>query len=215
MALVMAGCASLPPETTVATRFARALEGTFDNRAQWDQAPDRLRRPPAAGHPYDWIDLQFASFYAVDAPTLGHTVIYVEWRAGGPDGPISRQRIWTLRNEGPELARMDFYTFRDPAPYAGRGDDPAAFAALKAEDLIGYGADCGLFVTERREELLVATIHENTCTITSRSGRRMGIRASVILAGNSLTYSEAGILEDGSFAFLVPGGANYQFLRSP
>jgi hypothetical protein len=110
---------------------------------------------------------------------------------------------------------MEFYTFRGPAPYAGRGDDPAAFAALGAEDLIGYGADCGLFVTVRGEELLVATIHETTCTITSRSGRSLGIRASVILAGNSLTYSEAGILEDGSFAFLVPGGANYQFLRSP
>ena len=41
----------------------------------------------------------------------------------------------------------------------------------------------------------------------------MGIYAAIGLTAETITYSEAGILEDGDYAFLVPGGMAYAFRR--
>lgn len=218
MALALIGCASAPPETPsrdpVAAAFASALVGRWDNAAQWDRAPEDLRRPPAAGHPYDWIDHQSAAFYRVEAPLIGDQVIYLEWRSGGPEGPISRQRLWSFRIDEAGAPRMDFFTFIEPTPYAGRGSDADAFEAIQPSDLIGYGETCALVVTPSSASEFTAAIPE-TCVITARSGRRMRLDAVVTLAGRLLTYREQGVLDDGTVAFKVPGGPPYLFERLP
>jgi hypothetical protein len=189
------------------------LVGVYDNAAQMTAAPEDLRRPPAAGHPYDWIDLQHAAFFPVSAPALGEAVLYLEWRAGGPDGPISRQRIWAFRRDAAGAPVMDFFTIRAPERFAGRGAEPGAFAALSPDDLVGYGEACALRVALLEEGGFLAQIRPEACRITARSGRSMGIAADVRVRPGSIEYAEAGILEDGSYAFKVPGAGAYE-LRS-
>ena len=187
-----------------------ALTGAWTNAAQFAAAPDALKQPPAAGHPYDWIDVQHARFAPVSAPALGDAVWYLEWRAGGPDGDISRQRLWAFRETGAGRV-MDFYTFRDAEPYAGVLTDDGRFAALTPEDLIGYGEACALPVTQTPDGWRAAI--PETCVIVARSGRSMTLSAEIVLAGDALSYSEAGVLEGGAYAFKVPGGPPYRFER--
>lgn len=40
---------------------------------------------------------QHARFVAVIAPAIGSHVLYLEWRNGGPEGAILRQRISSFR----------------------------------------------------------------------------------------------------------------------
>lgn len=188
------------------------LEGAWSNEDQYAFAPEDLKRPPAPGRPYDWLDLQQADFYTVDAPQIGEHVTYLEWR--GADGAISRQRIWAFREgEDGALTGMDFYTFADPEPYAGRGGETGAFAGLSPDDLIGYPDGCTLEAREPAWHGYVLEVSAEDCVITARSGREMGIAAVIEIAPRRVSYREAGILDDGRYAFLVPGGPAYEFKR--
>ena len=194
------------------TSFAAALAGAWDTRAQFDAAPETLKRPPAPGYPYDWIDRQSAVFAKVEAPALGDDVAYLEWRSGGPDGPISRQRLWAFRRDASGV-RMDFYTLRNPSAFAGKAGDATAFRAITAADVIGYGPACALYVTPRGRDAFDAKIEPHECRIVAQSGRAMGISARVTLMPTGLLYSEAGVLDDEGYAFKVPGGPPYEFRR--
>lgn len=215
-ALSLTACATpapppAEPPSGVAALIAD-LTGSWSNQAQYDAAPEALKRPPAPGHPYDWLDLQYADFYAVEAPALGEHVVYLEWRRG--DGEISRQRLWIFHeDEDGRAGGMDFFTFRDPAPYAGRGAEPGAFADITREALIGYPDGCTLQAYTRAAPRLQFEVSPEDCRITARSGREMGIFASIRLEADAIGYSEAGVLPDGSYAFLVPGGMAYAFRR--
>ncbi|XBQ16664.1 MAG: CpcT/CpeT family chromophore lyase [Oceanicaulis sp.] len=190
------------------------LDGAWSNEAQYAFTPEEMKREPAAGAPYDWLDLQFAQFHTVDAPEIGDHVVYLEWRSDAADGPISRQRLWAFReDESGELTGMDFFTFRDPAPFAGRGAEPGAFTSLGPDDLIAYPEGCTLTARAPAWMGYVFDVRAGDCAITARSGRRMGIDALVEIAPRRIGYSEAGVLEDGSYAFLVPGGPAYDFRR--
>ncbi|MFM7708471.1 MAG: hypothetical protein ACKO9D_10690, partial [Gammaproteobacteria bacterium] len=73
------------------------LVGTWDNRAQYEAAPAALKVPPTVEG--EWMDLQHARFTRVAAPALGSHVVYLEWRRSGPEGEISRQRLWSFRRD--------------------------------------------------------------------------------------------------------------------
>jgi hypothetical protein len=217
--LMLAGCATTPgagsPPGALETRLSW-LTGNWSNAAQYDAAPEALRREPAPGHPYDWLDAQYAEFHRIDAPMLGDHVIYLEWRAGDSAGPISRQRIWVFHaGENGEPAGMDFYTLRDAPPYAGRGDEPGAFQSLSQGDLVGYPDGCTLAASQPAPDTVAFRVDPDDCLITARSGRQMGIRAEIRLEPGAVTYSEAGILEGGRYAFLVPGGENLAYAFRP
>lgn len=214
LALALGACTTYSPPSDPLAGFTSALEGVYSNARQFAETDESLRRPPAAGHPYDWIDQQHAAFYRVDAPALGDHVVYLEWRSGGPEGPISRQRLWSFRTDETGAPRMDFFTFVDPASYAGRGREADAFAAVQPSDLISYGEACALTVQPAANGQFAASIPE-TCAITARSGRRMRLEAAVMLAGTMLMYREQGVLDDGTIAFKVPGGPPYLFDRLP
>jgi hypothetical protein len=188
------------------------VAGEYDTRRQFEAAPADLRREPAAGHPYDWLDRQHAVFHWVQAPSLGEHVLLLEWRRGGPTGPISRQRLWVFeRRQGGWV--MDFFTLPEADVAAPGSKLDADFTALRREQLIGYGPACSLIATGIGSALEFSI--PPTCSIVSRSGRRMQLSAVVRFTDGELRYREQGMLEDGAIAFLVPGrsGLDYVFER--
>lgn len=206
----LAACATTPAGDDLAA-YPAALAGRYDNAAQYAAAPADLKRTPVADDSDDWLDRQTATFTSVTAPAIGPHVIYVEWR--GVDGAISRQRIWAFRRDEAGAVRLDFYALAQPERYVGAA--PEAFAALTAADLIGYGPACGLRVSRTGAGAWDARIDPESCRIVARSSRTMGIDARITVMPTGVLYQEAGILEDGSYAFRVPGGAPYDFRRTP
>jgi hypothetical protein len=214
--LLLGGCAATPPPATPdpAARIVASLAGTWDNAAQYAAAPQALKVPPSVEG--EWLDLQHAAFFAVEAPAIGPRVLYLEWRSGGPDGPISRQRIWSFRDDADGTPRMDFFAFVDGAPWAGRGAEPGAFATLGRDALRGYDDRCALRFALSGARGFEGRIGADECTLTAASGRRMGIDAEVVLdADGTLSYREAGRLADGRYAFRVPPTRPYRFVRMP
>jgi hypothetical protein len=212
---LIAACAtqSIDAQELTPRAAAQMLIGAYDNQDQFTAAPDSLKRPPAPGYPYDWIDVQHGVFQSVSAPEIGDNTLYVEWRRG--DGSISRQRLWSFRQDENGHVRMEYFSFRTPDSFvAKRGDDPV-FAALRADDMISYGPACALHVTSRSpDQGWLGVIDEASCEITgTTSGRRMGLRVRLAVGPDGLSYEEAGILPDGAYAFKVPGGVPYKMKR--
>lgn len=209
LAFALAACA------TKATRAGPTdvLAGRYSNAAQYEAAPDTLRRPPAPGYPYEWIDRQDALFAKVDAPALGQHVFYLEWRSGAAHGPISRQRIWAFAPNPDGGWDMEFYTFKTPASYVGQAMAPQAFSSLTQADLIGYPDGCTLTFRPDGENAWRGATNPKTCLITAQSGRKMRIDATILISPDHITYQEAGVLENGAYAFKVPGGPSYLFIR--
>ena len=188
------------------------LTGVWDNRAQYEAAPAALKVPPSVEG--EWLDLQHARFTRVAAPALGSHVVYLEWRRGGPDGEISRQRLWSFRRDAADKLVMDFYAFRDGAPYAGQGVAARVFEAITPEQLRAYPPGCELDFTRRPDGGSFGAVAPERCVIVAASGRRMGILAEIdIGASGTLGYREYGRLEDGRYAFRVPPTGPYRFVR--
>lgn len=198
--------------TALLLALAEALAGEWHNAPQFDAAPAALKvAPTVAG---DWLDLQHARFQRVDAPAIGPQVLYLEWRSGGPQGAVSRQRIWSFRIDAQGVVRMDFYAFVDGKPWIGRAEEPGAFSTLATAQLRGYGDACALRFTTPEARTARGEISSAECSLVAASGRRMGIDAVVELkADGSLEYQESGRLEDGRWAFRVPPTEPYRFVR--
>lgn len=200
------------PSAAAGRVAAENLAGEFDNAAQVAALPAEVSREPRPGQP--WVDAQFARFVPFPATSLGQTVYYLEWRAGGPEGRITRQRVWAFLPPRDGVTPMRFYTLERGAEWAAAADDPAALAALAAETLLPYPEGCEVLFTAWGESGFAGEIPAGACSIVARqSGRRMEIRARIALDGDRLEYDEAGLLEDGRAAFRVPEGYRYEFLR--
>ncbi len=205
-------CASLPG---IKSEPSALLVGNWDNSAQMLEAPESLKRPPVAGGAYEWLDGQYATFFKINAPALtadGSQAVYLVWRAGGPTGAISRQRLWVFRKGPAGENRMDFYAFKDPKAFENVDPGTRAFKSLTLEDLTVYGPLCSLPVIETAKGWRAAI--PPTCSIQARSGRKMVLSAEIVLDGDNLSYSEQGTLESGALAFKVPGQGRYQFVRT-
>lgn len=197
-----------------ADRIAADLAGTWSNATQHTAAPDALRVEPTVDG--EWLDLQHAAFHRVHAPAIGERVLYLEWRRGAADGPISRQRLWSFRTDAAGAVRMDFHAFVDGAPFAGRGGEAGAFAGLEPSALRSYASECALRFEALPGGGWAGRITEDHCRIVAASGRAMGIAATVELDRDGvLTYQESGRLDDGRYAFRVPPTMPYRFERVP
>ena len=203
MVLALAACATAPAADDLPA-YPAALVGTYNNASQFAQAPDDLKRAPVADDTYDWIDLQTFTVRSVSAPAIGPNVVYAEWR--DTTGMISRQRLWSFRRDG-QTARVDFYSLKAGVT------DPAAFATLKAADVVGYGATCGLVISSRGRGAWNAQTDPDACRTTAPDGRLLTIDARVTVMPTGVLYQEAGKLADGGYAFRIPGGAPYDFRR--
>ena len=200
-----------PVDDSPAAGLAAALTGSYDNSAQFDAAPDALKVPPSVDG--DWLDHQHAVFAPVNAPEIGDQVLYLEWRRDGPAGEISRQRIWSFRDDPASgQVQMDFYAFVDGEPWAGRADDPDAFIGLQPEALRGYGPNCALRFESAADGTWHGAISAEECILVAASGRSMGIDAAIHLdPDGTLYYQESGRLESGHYAFRVPPTKPYRF----
>jgi hypothetical protein len=188
------------------------LVGAWDNRSQYEAAPAALKVPPTVEG--EWLDLQHARFTRVAVPALGSHVVYLEWRRGGPDGEISRQRLWSFRRDAAGKLVMDFFAFSDGALYAGQGVAARVFEAITPEQLRTYPPGCELDFTRRADGGTFGAVTPERCVIVAASGRRMGILAEIeIGASGTLGYREYGRLEDGRYAFRVPPTGPYRFVR--
>ncbi len=194
---------------------ADMLQGAWDNRAQFEAADPALHRPPAAGAPYPWLDWQHALFRRVEAPGIGGAdgvVLHLVWRAGGADGPVSRQRLWVFHPAADGGWRMAFYALRDPTRLIEAAAQGPAFAALGPADVVSYPESCRLPV-RMRPQGFSAEIPPG-CWIVAQSGRRMALSAEIRLEGGHLSYSESGVTEAGEILFRVPGTGPYRFERA-
>lgn len=211
VSLALTACTTMQQSTNEPSSL---LAGNWDNSAQMVAAPQELKRPPVAGGAYEWIDAQYAAFFAVDVPALtgdGSKAIYLIWRSASPTGPISRQRLWVFRKGANGATGMDFYAFKNPEIFAGANTDAGQFKSVTLADLTAYGPACTLPVIVSATGWHAAI--PSTCAITARSGRQMTLSAQIIVDDKKLSYSERGTLESGALAFKVPGGSPYQFLR--
>jgi hypothetical protein len=207
----LAGCAGAPAPDPAGTLLA-ALAGTWSNQRQFDAAPAALKVKPSVDG--EWLDHQHAVFAAVDAPAFGPRVLYLEWRSGGPAGPLSRQRLWVFRTDADGALRMDFHALGDGAPWVGKATEPGAFRALAAQALRSYAPDCALRFARTPAGGWRGEVTAAQCSLTAASGRRMGIDAVVELTPEGqLLYRESGVLPDGRYAFRVPPGQAYRFER--
>lgn len=210
LALGLAGCAATgarPGADGQAAELARMLSGRFDNAAQMAALPEGVERQPAPGRA--WVDAQWARHLPAAVPAVPGRPLYLEWRAGGPQARITRQRIWSLVDT-PEGPRMAFFTLRDPAAVAG--GDVAALARLAEADLTGFPRACWVrFARDGRGWL--GRIDPAECRITAASGRVMALDVTIRVRPGAIDYQERGILPDGSDAFHVPSHAPYRFVR--
>ncbi|WP_085339381.1 CpcT/CpeT family chromophore lyase [Aquidulcibacter paucihalophilus] len=210
--LCLSACATvggLQPRTP-----AETLIGFWDNQAQIKAAPAELLRPPAAGNPYPWVDAQSAHFFGVKAPKIAgpkDQAIYLVWRSGGATSPISRQRLWVFRPQEGGGMVMDFYAFKTPEAFANAQPGTAAFQHITLDDLTAYGPACSLPVIKTATGWTASI--PAACSITARSGRKMTLSAVLTLDGERFSYQEHGLLESGAYAFKVPGGPAYQFIK--
>ncbi len=201
-----------PVDADRAAAVARSLIGQFDNSAQFEAAPEALKVAPSVEG--EWLDLQHALFAPVEAPAIGDHVLYLEWHSGSVDGPISRQRIWSFREDETGTVRMDFFAFVDGTAWAGRAEEPGAFLDLGPDALRGYGPECALYFAPQADGGWRGAISAEQCSLVAASGRRMGINAVVeITADGTISYQESGRLESGQYAFRVPPTQPYRFER--
>jgi hypothetical protein len=209
--LALSACAT---SQTSARDPSRLLVGTWNNSAQMASVPESLKRPPVAGGAYEWVDFQHARFFSVDVPALtsdSSKALYLVWRANGPDGPVSRQRLWVFRTLSSGAKVMDFYAFKDGKAFETLTNDTGAFKAVTLDNLTAYGPQCSLPVVPNAQGWTAAI--PPTCAITARSGRKMVLSANIDVTRDRFTYSEQGTLESGALAFKVPGGPAYDFVR--
>jgi hypothetical protein len=208
--LLLGSCASVG-EGDDPEDVAALLKGRWDNAAQYAAAPAALKKPPKVGEL--WLDRQFATFAEVKAPKIGKHVVYLEWRSGGPTGPISRQRIWSFRPGTGGAVLMDFFAFKAPQRFAGKAGDKKLFKAMTLADLTVYPDDCAARF-EKRGDAWIGRIDPRLCEITATgSGRAMAIETDIVIVpGRLFRYKEAGILADGREAFRVPPERPYEFV---
>ena len=213
LGLVVGQTLAAPGDVVAVEEIVEALDGEWNNAEQYASAPEALKVAPSVDG--DWLDLQHAAFHPVEAPQVGQRVLYLEWRRGGSDGEISRQRLWSFRTDADGTVRMDFHAFVDGVPFAGRGGETGAFAALTREALRSYAPECALRFT-RSVHGWTGRVTAEECRIVAASGRAMGIDATVELGADGvLSYRESGRLDDGRYAFRVPPTMPYRFERLP
>lgn len=188
------------------------LEGTHSNDAQMRSLAADVARTPSPGKP--WVDAQYARVVRFPMPTLGELVYYMEWRAGGPKGEITRQRIWAFRDLSTDRPRMRFYVADRPELWAAAAGDPALLQQLAKAGLPEYPPGCEV-VFVRTADGWDGVIPREACVIVARqSQRRMTIDARITLDRDGWKYDESGTLDDGRRSFVVPEGFRYEFARA-
>jgi len=121
--VLLVGCATQPVNVPVdpVDALVDGLTGEFTTAAQVAALPADFARVPTPGQ--RWVDGQYAVMREFPAPAADERAIYLEWRKDGPEGEISRQRVWTFAPGAEGSILMRFYTLAAPADWVGQSDD--------------------------------------------------------------------------------------------
>ena len=169
-----------------------AFEGSFKNRPH---DPTLTRQANVIGNMY-------TNVRAVDLPAFGGKAQYMEFRRGGPDGAVIRQRLNVFNNDPNRVANvMESYEFVDGAAYAGAYVNPEKLRGLTPEDLQPLVTGC---------ELIWSTVHSvltgvSDRTICHRFNERLKVWRQVsfvfLLDGESMHLWEHSYAPEGNLIF--------------
>ncbi len=148
----------------------------------------------------------------VTVPALPGRTIYLQWRDGGPDGKVTRQRLWSFVEVPGGGARMKFFGFRSPADWVDAQLRPDRMAMLTLEDLVAYPEQCDLPWREI-DGAPEAAIPAGCRIVTQRTQRTMELSAVIRVTPEGFAYREAGRLDDGTVVFQLPPDGDYLFRR--
>ncbi|MBT4740163.1 MAG: hypothetical protein HOH20_00390 [Rhodospirillaceae bacterium] len=169
-----------------------AFEGAFKNRSH----------DPTVTHQTNVIGNMYTNVRAVDLPAFGGKAQYMEFRRGGPDGAVIRQRL-NVFNIDPNRAAnvMESYEFGDGAAYAGAFADPEKLRGLTPEDLQPLVTGCELIWSTVRSVLTGVSDR----TICHRFNERLQVWRHVsfvfLLDGESMHLWEHSYAPEGNLIF--------------
>jgi hypothetical protein len=187
------------------------LTGHFSNE---EQAP--LRGITPGGSDKQAQDRVHAHVRRVLVPALPGTTLYIQWNRDRRDGPIARQRLWTIVPGGVDrIATLKIFGLTDPEPHVDALESPESLQTLEEGDLLVPADSCELPVTRNGDAFLATTLPACPSTIAMRIPMtRFQVRLRVTAAG--FTYSEAGYADpDFTPVLLLPKKGSYEFVRTP
>jgi len=192
----LAACASTPGVEDL-TVFPASLAGRWDNAAQYDAAPDDLKRPPTAPDD-EWLNRVSIIFSPVRVPaTLAPAATLVEWR--GSDNALLGRGVWAFRRDA-DSVQIDLYELVRPS-------EAPPPDMLDAADLRSKGSGCALMLTGAAGAWNAQTDPE-----TCRAGDA-GLDIRITAMPTGLLYQETERNPDGSVRARSPGGPPYDLRR--
>lgn len=188
--LLLAACATSGPQSATPESLVAGLIGRWDNADQFERAPAPYRAAPGGRADGPWIDRQHVT---ATSPSPGRIVL--EWREGGPAGPLWRTDRLTFAREG---AAIRITGVRE--------------AGVRRIPLEG---PCAFLVTPTSDAHFDAIIDPQICRIRGEGGRVLGYQARLTLTTTGLLAEEAGVIGEDAFAFRRPDGVPYDLRPAP
>ncbi|MBY0307232.1 MAG: chromophore lyase CpcT/CpeT [Phycisphaerales bacterium] len=171
---LLAGCAAPPahhapdappvPDAPTAADLDR-----LDTLASWMAGSFDSAEQAAADKSYFDIRLHMTPIWTERPGANAGSVrwLYVERATADQQARPYRQRIYRVSALGGGAFRSDVFEFPgDPLAFAGAWKNPALFASLKEDQLVGR-AGCAVMLTDRADAFVGGT-HEHDCISTLR-----------------------------------------------
>lgn len=196
------------PKDDVGT-FVAWMTGHFSNDAQ---APSTGVSP--GGSDKQAQDRLHVHIREVQAPSLQGTVLLVQWNRDRANGPIARQRLWTVTAGGADrIATLKIYGLRDAETFVDALSSPEVLQTITPDDLYVPADSCDLPVTRTADGFLATTLPACPNAVAmSQTTTRFQVRLRATAGG--FTYSEVGYRDpDFTVAFALPKTGSYEFER--
>ena len=147
----------------------------------------------------------------IDAGNIGLWATYFEYRFGGRDQPVSRQRInshgWYVRyGEGPKgrtvtpgLKALDI-PVEDRAKYVGAADDPSLLTGALMADFVEFPYTC-MMKGKREGDVLTYGVSSDICVIDNPELGKRAVTLEMTFSPEGMTIYEVGYDMDGNKLF--------------
>ncbi|MDG2321575.1 MAG: CpcT/CpeT family chromophore lyase [Rhodospirillaceae bacterium] len=181
----------------------RDLDAELDNILSTFEGAFRNRpHDPTVTPQTNIIGNMYTNVRVVDLPAFDGNAQYMEFRRGGPDGAVIRQRLNVFDDDSDRVANvMESYEFSDGAIYEGAYADPSKLNGLKPEDLQPLVSGCELIWSTASGVLTGVSDR----TICHRFNERLQVWRHVsfvfLLDGESMHLWEHSYAPDGKFIF--------------
>lgn len=155
------------------------------------------------GRPAEGVLVMHTFVRRIAAPAFGQNVVYLEQRYGGPEGDITRQRVFSFEEDNQGIVTTA-YDFPDGAKYARADAVPQRLNDLTPADMYSFPTGCRIRWSKDNGQY-AGTVKRADCRIESRSGRGdVFVDMVYQLSDDAYTLFEQGFNESGSFLFGTP-----------